>query len=130
MSDRSTLEFLKGIIVGGAIGAVMALLYAPKSGKETREELGGKVDDLYSRARVEYEQSLDKARQTYETAVSRLKTLESDAKKKVSEVEGLVGDVIDKGKTKVDSNRGRLKNALDAAKNAYKDEKEQAEDSE
>lgn len=130
MSDRSTLEFLKGIIVGGAIGAIVGILYAPKSGKETREELSGKMDDLYTRAQEEYEQSLEKARNTYENAISRLKTLEENAKKKVGEVEELVEDVVEQGKTTVDNNRGRLKKALNAAKDAYKEEKEQTEETE
>ncbi|MCB0301708.1 MAG: YtxH domain-containing protein, partial [Calditrichaeota bacterium] len=37
MSDSRALEFIKGLLIGGAVGAVAALLYAPKSGRETRE---------------------------------------------------------------------------------------------
>jgi hypothetical protein len=29
MSDNRTIEFLKGLVLGGVVGAVVALLYAP-----------------------------------------------------------------------------------------------------
>ena len=37
---------LVAFLVGGAIGTVAALLYAPRSGEETRAIVADKVDDL------------------------------------------------------------------------------------
>jgi gas vesicle protein len=124
MSDNRTLEFIKGLIVGGAIGAIAAILYAPKSGRETRQELAGKVDDIYGKAREEYEASLERAKRTYESTVNRIKDLENVAKTKAEEMEEVVGDVLEKSKEHVDESKNRLKSALDAAKNAFKEEKE------
>lgn len=39
-------SFLKGLLAGAAIGGIIALLYAPKSGKETRDDLKRKFEDL------------------------------------------------------------------------------------
>lgn len=40
MSDsQDGLEFFKGLLFGGAVGAFLALLYAPKSGEEFREDV-------------------------------------------------------------------------------------------
>lgn len=39
-------KFALGALIGGAIGAVAALLTAPKSGKETREDLKKKVNEI------------------------------------------------------------------------------------
>ncbi len=40
MSDNHDgLEFFKGMLFGGAVGAILALLYAPKTGEEFRGEL-------------------------------------------------------------------------------------------
>jgi len=39
-------SFITGLLAGAAIGGVIALLYAPKSGKETREDLKQKLEDL------------------------------------------------------------------------------------
>ena len=35
-----------GLVLGAAIGAGLSLLFAPKSGKETREEVGKRLDEL------------------------------------------------------------------------------------
>jgi gas vesicle protein len=39
-------SFISGLLAGVAIGGVIALLYAPKSGKETREDLKRKYEEL------------------------------------------------------------------------------------
>ncbi len=45
--DRSVLvSVLAGIGIGVLVGAVAGLLLAPKSGQETRDELGKSVSDL------------------------------------------------------------------------------------
>ena len=39
MENGGSGDFFKGLIIGSLMGSIIALLYAPKSGKETREEL-------------------------------------------------------------------------------------------
>lgn len=39
MSSKSTTDMVGAALVGGAIGAGLALLFAPRSGKETRERI-------------------------------------------------------------------------------------------
>ncbi len=142
MSDRGALEFIKGIIVGGAIGAVAALLYAPQSGRETREELGGKAGDLYDRARKEYEDQLVRAREQYDHARQRIADLESSAShvrgdledslretgEKMRETGEKFRNVAGEGKQNLAEGASRLKDALGAAKSAYLKEKGVEED--
>lgn len=45
MSDNNAGSKISFFIVGMGIGALMGLLFAPKSGEETREYLTGKADD-------------------------------------------------------------------------------------
>lgn len=52
-------DFLAGLLIGGALGAALALLYAPSSGEETRDKLKKKGDefkdvtvDTYGKART------------------------------------------------------------------------------
>ena len=97
MSDR-VADFVKGLLVGGAIGAGLGILYAPKSGKETREDICRKTDDLLAKAKDEYEQ----------------------AAKKVSEL-------AEKGKETVQDSRSRLKRAVDAGVEAYREEQEKTQ---
>jgi gas vesicle protein len=39
-------NFLAGAVVGGAIGATVALLFAPRSGEDTRKMLKDKANEL------------------------------------------------------------------------------------
>lgn len=43
--------FLAGAVVGGLAGAVLALLFAPKSGKELRRDLADTSEDLIAKAK-------------------------------------------------------------------------------
>ena len=122
MSDRAG-DFLKGLLIGGVIGAVVGILYAPKSGRETREDIGRKAEELVAKAKEEYEQALEKSRKTYETAVSRLKKIEETAREKVGELEAKAGTMVEKGKESLEDNKSRLKRAIDAGVEAYKEEK-------
>ena len=45
--DKNALVYLlAGFGLGAVIGAIAGLLFAPKAGRETREDLGGKIKDL------------------------------------------------------------------------------------
>ena len=65
-------DFIKGLLIGGLIGAAVGILYAPKSGKETREDICTKSEELLAKAKEEYQQAVDKGKKVYEAAVSRL----------------------------------------------------------
>lgn len=124
MENGKAVEFLKGLLIGGLIGGAMGLLYAPKSGKETRDDINKLADDYMGKAKDEYEATLEKSRKSYENAINRLKELEVLAKKKVDEVEEKIEDLTEKGKETVDESRSRLKKALDAGVEAFKEEKD------
>jgi len=54
-------DFIAGILIGGMIGAVIGILYAPKSGKETREDIARKADELLAKQRRSTNMPLKKA---------------------------------------------------------------------
>jgi gas vesicle protein len=63
----NTNGFLKGVFWGGAVGAIVALLSSPKSGKEIREELRRGSRKLYDEASSKlenFEQKIAAARDT------------------------------------------------------------------
>jgi gas vesicle protein len=45
-NQKSAFRNVGFFVAGGLIGAGLALLFAPKSGKETRQVIGNKYDDL------------------------------------------------------------------------------------
>jgi len=48
-------DYVKGLIIGGLIGAALGILYAPKSGKETREEISHSAEELLKKTKAQYE---------------------------------------------------------------------------
>jgi len=52
-SSSSGFAFIAGLVVGGAVGAIAGLLFAPETGEETRKKVAVKskewADDLYTK---------------------------------------------------------------------------------
>ena len=95
MSDGSDrLSKLSFFLVGGGIGAIIALLFAPRSGRETREIISQRASD--SRERV-------------------LSTSRNVGEK--------VSTYIEKGKEVVSTQREQMAAAIEAGKQAYREEK-------
>ena len=68
MSEKSS-DLLKGLFIGGFIGVVLGILYAPKSGKETREDIVRTTEDLLSKGKEEYEKAVERSKEANEAAV-------------------------------------------------------------
>jgi len=85
--ERNGYVGLIWFMAGAAIGAGLALLFAPQSGKETREkikEFSGKVtDDIkegYEKVSSEAKKSIDQVKNAAEKAVENVKAFVAGAK--------------------------------------------------
>lgn len=71
-------------LLGAGIGAGLGILFAPKSGKETRKQLKEKLDELIEKAK---EVDIDEVKEYIETKVFEIKTeLEDLDKEKVMKI--------------------------------------------
>ena len=107
--------FIKGIIIGGAMGAVIGILYAPQSGLRTRHKIDRKAKDFLAKAKEEYEATLKKSNRAYESAVKELKHLESSTKETVGDMKEKVKELTELGKEAFHDTKGRLTKAVNAA---------------
>ncbi len=82
MPEQAKKSFLKGAVLGAIGGAISGILLAPKSGKQTREDIKKLAEDLG-----------DKAEEVYLNAQKELKTKIENIKK--------AGEQIDEEKYKV-----------------------------
>jgi gas vesicle protein len=101
MSDTQDLgSFLSGLIIGGLIGAAVALLMAPQSGEETRELIRDKSIELKDRAAETAEEARIKAESAAAEARARADQLAHEAKLKAGELKERSQHFIEEQKTK------------------------------
>ncbi|HXF84648.1 MAG TPA: YtxH domain-containing protein [Anaerolineales bacterium] len=113
MSDRDEFgAFLVGFIVGGLTGAVIALLFAPQSGEETRALIRDKSIELR-----------DKAQHTAEEALARAEAAAAEARARADE---LARQLRERGKEVIEDVRERGKSAMEAVRKPKKSEGEEA----
>ncbi len=88
MTENKYCNLAGGLLVGGLIGVIAGIVCAPKSGKETREQITVKAKEAASRMQGEYEAARAKSKIAYEKLLARLKELEAKAESKAKELRG------------------------------------------
>jgi gas vesicle protein len=68
--DARLFNFLSGLICGAAIGAGVALLMAPDSGKKTRKRIHRAADDLRDTATDRWEDITEEVRDKVDEALT------------------------------------------------------------
>jgi gas vesicle protein len=121
MTERNG-DLLKGLFIGGLIGIALGIIFAPKSGKETREDISRKANEMLAKAKEEYEKVAEKSRLAYESSLKNLKDFNESAKEKAAEIENKVSELASQGVETMQGNKNRLKKAIDAGMEAYKEE--------
>ncbi|MEN8139813.1 MAG: YtxH domain-containing protein [Thermodesulfobacteriota bacterium] len=112
-SGGSLLTFLTGTI----IGAGLALLYAPKSGQETREMITDYGNDIRERSR----RVPDNMRDSADTMIDQGRDLIDRGKTFISQG----NEMVEQGKTYLDEKKQNLTDAIEAGKEAMIKEKEE-----
>ncbi len=107
--ETSAATKLTYLMVGGGIGAILALLFAPKSGVELREDIADATRkglekskeaaaQLQEKAGEYYEVSRDKAGELYQTATEKAAELTEKAKAAAANTTNPFSAAIDAGK--------------------------------
>jgi gas vesicle protein len=118
MSERDEFgAFLVGFVVGGLTGAVVALLFAPQSGEETRALIKDKSIELRDKAQVTAEEALARAEQMASDARARAEELTREARTRAEE---LAKEVRQRGQAVYDDVRERGKTAVEAVRKSTK----------
>lgn len=106
MSDRNDISSkLAYFLVGAGVGAVVALLFAPKSGHELREDIAGAT-----------KRGLDYANENVKALGHRATELYETGREKTS-------GLVDQGREVLHEQRERVSAAIEAGKRAYQEKK-------
>lgn len=118
--DSSVSTKLTYLIIGGGIGAVIALLFAPKSGKELRE-------DIADASRKGIEKGKEAAAQLQERAGEYYETGREKASELYQTAQGKAGELSEKAKAAAARTANPFSAAIEAGKDAYTQEKRRNE---
>ncbi len=108
------------LLIGGGIGAILALLFAPKSGQELRGDIADATRKGIDKSREAAQELSQRAGEYYEVTRDRASELYSTATDKVS-------DVTHKAREAAAGQIGTVSAAIEAGKKAYQDEKRKTE---
>ena len=108
------------LLIGGGIGAILALLFAPKSGHELRGDIKDATRKGIDRSREAAQQLSDRAGEYYEATRERASELYTQAA-------GRVSDAAQTAREAASRQSGTLTAAIDAGKKAYQEEKRKTE---
>lgn len=108
------------LLIGGGIGAILALLFAPKSGQELRGDIADATRKGIDRSREAAQHLGDRAGEYYEATRERAGELYSTAASKV-------GEVAQTAREAASRQGGTVAAAIDAGRKAYQEEKRKTE---
>jgi gas vesicle protein len=99
--DAAASSVILSFLLGGVAGAALALLYAPRSGRETREYLGEKLREGAERGRELRSQAVEKGRSFLDEA----------------------SGFVDRQREALDDRKERFSAAVEAGRQAYREER-------
>jgi len=74
-------------LFGGIIGAAIGLLYAPKSGEETRQFLRDESDEMLNKAVTSARDAQESAKSTVKDAQTRLEAFNQETKERLARLQ-------------------------------------------
>ena len=118
--ETSAATKLTYLIVGGGIGAILALLFAPKSGVELREDIADATRKGIEKSKETAAHLQEKAGEYYEVSREKVGEFYETAQEKA-------GDLADKAKAAAARTANPFSAAIEAGKDAYTEEKRKNE---
>lgn len=132
--NNLTKGLLLGVLAGGTVGAIVTLLYAPKSGKDFRADIKQKSKEYLEESDKYLTNTKIKANKIFTEGKRKYKLLINDLKSKpdgilketqqvFEDVKVRTSDILHSGKEKIDFETDRLKTSVKAGMDSYKESK-------
>jgi len=118
--DSNVTTKLTYLLIGGGIGAVIALLFAPKSGQELREDIADVTRKGIEKSKETAAQLQERAGEYYEVGRERANELYQTAQEKA-------GEIGEKAQSAAARTANPFTAAVEAGKEAYVAEKRRNE---
>jgi len=93
----SASTVLVSFLAGAALGAGLAILYAPKSGREMRDQIGDLTDD-----------AVDKIKEYAKEAQDKIKATLEEGKETIMEKKSILSSAIEAGREAIQKEKEKL----------------------
>ena len=107
-------------LLGASVGSIVALLYAPKAGHETREDISRRAND----GREFIDRKVEEGRNFVEEGGH---CVSNEVTSLVDRGKGEVGELVEKGRKVVDRQKEQFAAAFEAGKDAYLQDKDSSD---
>lgn len=121
--NNSTKSFIMGFLTGSFVGAIIALLYAPKAGKELRSDIKQKASNLKVDAEEYLKIAKQKAIEIVNEGKKQSELLIIDARKKAEDILGDAEKLVSQVRDKTVEEGKKIKDAVQAGVDTYKKER-------
>ena len=122
-NNGGVFDFFNGVLFGGFFGVLAGLLFAPKSGKEMREDIRKCSLEFKDNGLERLEMVQKRAEEILVETKRQLDELKKNAESAIKDLAGAAGSQIEEGKATIVEEKGRIKEAITAGVTAYKEEK-------
>ena len=119
MADDNGVSGLGWFLAGLGIGALVGVLYAPKAGEDTRQDLLQGASDAKDKAAVLAQQGLDKANDYVDQGKQVAGDYVDKGKEYYEKGRSQWTQYVEKGKSLVTDQQAAVQAAIDAGKEAY-----------
>ena len=117
--DTGKVQGVAWFLAGLGVGALIGVLYAPKSGRETRDDIaqGAREGSEYLRARGR--QAAEQMGQVYDRSKEQVNQYVGRGREMVDRGRAQWEDFVERGKNMVSDQTGRVGAAVEAGREAY-----------
>lgn len=125
--ETSATTKLTYLLIGGGIGALLALLFAPKSGEELRGDIADATRKGIEKSKEAALVAKERAGEYYEISREKAGEYIQAAQDKAGELKEKAGELTEKAKEAVANTKNPFSAAIEAGKEAYTEEKRRTE---
>ena len=119
-SRSNVTSNLSYLLIGGGIGATLALLFAPKSGSELREDISMAASNGLEKTRETVGHLRENANAYYETAKDKAANLYNSVAAKTDQLATGAKEIPEKAESLMDEKVGQINTGVEAGQKEFK----------
>ena len=120
MADESKVQGLAWFLAGLGVGALVGILYAPKSGRETRDDIAQGAREGTEYLRAKSRQAAEQMGQIVEKSKEQMGEYVERGREAVDRGRAQWEEFVERGKSLVSDQSTRVSAAVDAGREAYR----------